>query len=73
MNDRQDFHIVKLTIFHSLQVMWLCTLAAWCVSVKVSVSERESNVPPPAEEAETDALLSSSQSRNHQTSESKDR
>uniref|UniRef100_A0A673WRY2 Butyrophilin subfamily 1 member A1-like n=1 Tax=Salmo trutta TaxID=8032 RepID=A0A673WRY2_SALTR len=41
-------------------------------TVKVSVSEGESNVPPPAEEAETDALLASNQSRNHQTSESKD-
>ncbi|XP_038851345.1 erythroid membrane-associated protein-like [Salvelinus namaycush] len=39
---------------------------------KVSVSEREGNVSPPAEEAETDALLASNQSRNHQTSESKD-
>ncbi|XP_070294728.1 butyrophilin subfamily 1 member A1 isoform X2 [Salvelinus sp. IW2-2015] len=39
---------------------------------QVSVSEREGNVSPPAEEAETDALLASNQSRNHQTSESKD-
>lgn len=42
-------------------------------TVKVSVSERESNVAPPVEEAETDALLASNQSHNHQTSESKDR
>ncbi|XP_036814197.1 butyrophilin subfamily 3 member A3 isoform X2 [Oncorhynchus mykiss] len=40
--------------------------------VEVSVSERESKVAPPAEEAETDALLASNQSRNRQTSESKD-
>ncbi|KAM9407895.1 butyrophilin subfamily 1 member A1-like isoform 1-T1 [Salvelinus alpinus] len=42
---------------------------------KVSVSEREGNVSPPAEEAETDALLTKvafNQSHNHQTSESKD-
>ncbi|KAM9407890.1 butyrophilin subfamily 1 member A1-like isoform 3-T5 [Salvelinus alpinus] len=40
--------------------------------VSVSVSEREGNDAPPAEEAETDALLAFNQSRNHQTSESKD-
>ncbi|XP_071190204.1 butyrophilin subfamily 1 member A1-like [Salvelinus alpinus] len=39
---------------------------------KVSVSEREGNVAPPAEEAETDPLLDSNQSHNHQTSESKE-
>ncbi|XP_038851637.1 butyrophilin subfamily 1 member A1-like [Salvelinus namaycush] len=40
--------------------------------VQVTVSEREGNVSPPAEEAETDALLASNQSHNHQTSESKE-
>ncbi|XP_064796882.1 butyrophilin subfamily 1 member A1-like [Oncorhynchus masou masou] len=41
-------------------------------SVEVSVSEREGTVTPPAEKAETVALVASNQSRNHQTSERKD-